>query len=205
MALTPVRLTDEVSDLLRSRAAECGVTPLVLGAQLITEYLTQPNVPPVTPPAGPPSLAEAAEVLLNHLEPEHQQLVREFCVEFSRRPSDYLLSYARLAYDRRESQILVGRHLLHEDTGPLALTPAEKVAKCEFCGQTFERSRVGQRFCPDPDDGSESCGRKQTQRESHERREARRRRDTSAFTPPQYNLAALTRAKVPQPVEAAGS
>ena len=72
---------------------------------------------------------------------------------------------------------------------------------CEFCGHTFESSRQGQKYCPDPDDGTAGCGREATLRDLPAHRAGRKEPD-SAFgpnqrpmAPPQQDLSVYLRAK----------
>src|SRR3990167_7877276 len=55
----------------------------------------------------PPShLDAAAEVFLAHLDAGHRDLIRDLCMENVATPSDFLLTYIRLAYDRGEASSL---------------------------------------------------------------------------------------------------
>lgn len=107
---------------------------------------------------GEVSLADAAERLLRELPAPMVALIRENCVAHRVPPVAYLLTYCLLAYERGETST------------PLALTDAQRVAEaeapalpeqaeCAWCRRPFRPAVPGQRYCPDPDDGTVSCGR----------------------------------------------
>lgn len=153
--------------------------------------------------ASPPSdLDGAATVFLAHLDVGHQDLIRDLCKEHGASPADYLLTYIRLAYDRGEASSLEPELRRASDEATPRKTARGEIAPgiCGFCGKTFEPTKPGQKYCPDPDDGTPGCGRQATLRALHEHR-ASRKEPESAFgpnqqhAPPQQDLRQYVRAK----------
>ncbi|HAM54107.1 MAG TPA: hypothetical protein DCQ64_01300 [Candidatus Rokubacteria bacterium] len=153
----------------------------------------------------PPShLDGAAEVFLAHLDAGHRDLIRDLCTDNVATPSDYLLTYIRLAYDRGEASSLEPELRRAQDGEGMprkGLRGEVPPGTCAFCGKTFEATRQGQKYCPDPDDGSAGCGRKATLRELHAHRVGRKEPDSAfgpnqrAPAPQQQDLSVYLRAK----------
>jgi hypothetical protein len=117
-------------------------------------------------------LDDATAVLLNYLPPTMVELIDALCKEHHTKPAAYVLSYCRLAYERGEVATVVAEdEIRRADTGEATSLVGREAAECAFCHAPFRASRVGQRFCADPDDGSMSCGRKSTLETMHAGRE----------------------------------
>ena len=160
--------TIAVSDALKQTIAELAardgrtqtsVTEAAIMAGLNGTPLDTPPAPAA--PARPAdTLAEAATIFLRHLPEPMVDLITDLCRTENRQPAQYLLSYMKLAYDRGETAFFMPEGDLavyfaqpHQTAPMLVPTP------CEQCRAVFMPTHLGQRFCPDPDDGSISCGR----------------------------------------------
>ena len=134
-------------------------------------------IPPLVPAERPMSLDDAAATLLAYLPPVMTELIDALCKEHGVKPAAYLLSYCRLAYERGEVATFVAEDdVRRADTGEAVTLVSRDAVECAFCHTPFTASRVGQRFCADPDDGSMSCGRKSTLETMHAGREQYLRR-----------------------------
>ena len=146
------------------------------------ETMSTPAKPdgPLKPPravgyaAKPPiTLDEAAAGLLPYLPPPMVELIDTLCKEHHTKPAAYLLAYCRLAYDRGETAAYVAEDdARRADTGEPASLFAGTESRCAYCNTLFKPSRIGQRFCPEPDDGTPGCGRRNTLETMHAGREA---------------------------------
>jgi hypothetical protein len=110
----------------------------------------------------PVTLDEASAVFMAHIRPEQAELIRVLGAETGFTPANYLLGYAKVAHERGETAAMYDERVRYDrDTaGPQTVVPdLDTTGTCEQCAAIFTPSRVKQRFCPDPDDGTVSCGR----------------------------------------------
>ena len=110
----------------------------------------------------PVTLDEASAVFMAHIRPEQAELIRVLGAETGFTPANYLLGYAKVAHERGETAAMYDERVRYDrDTaGPQTVVPdLDATGTCEQCAAIFTPSRVKQRFCPDPDDGTVSCGR----------------------------------------------
>lgn len=168
--LTELALERGVSrDELAGQALAAGLTPITqAAADAIMESPSSVRSP------VEPTLDDAADLILRHL-PDHQRnLILDCCQETGRKPIEYLFSYIHIADERGETAMVMSEQMGDERV-PALLRP-EETAMCAFggCRKSFTPTKRGQRFCPEPEDGSESCGRKATLEELHRRRPQRR-------------------------------
>lgn len=154
---------DELANTLLARGyADC--------AERSDAEMYAPPAPQAPAVPDPPTLDEAADVILRHL-PDHQRaLILDCCAETGRQPIEYILSYIHLADERGETAMVMSEQL--RDEAIPALLPPDRQGICEYdgCRKPFQPTKRGQRFCPEPEDGSESCGRKATLQDLHRRR-----------------------------------
>ena len=170
---------------------------------LITQSLDMPDAVAPQPPASPliapaVTLHAACDILLEHIDPDQARLIRDMCLDTSRSPAEYVLSYFQLIRDRQETARVFDQERLLDDavTAPVPRDPISQ--PCEFCGQPFVVVRRGQRFCPDPDDAP-GCGRRAFLQALHARRpQTASRRPAELLAPPQQNLLVLQRAYAQQ-------
>lgn len=135
------------------------------------DFINLPATNPMPTPAG------AADMILSLLPEAQRNLILDCAQEHGRPPLDFILSYCKLADERGETPTLVAESVAEDDDARLfpksvGPSPIGQTARCEYepCGKTVTLTRRGQRFCPDPDDGTEGCGRKSTLAELHKRR-----------------------------------
>ena len=130
--------------------------------------------PPTAPPLNPSTqtIRDAAMTILEHLRPGSRDVVLDLCKMSGRPPEDYVLSWCQLVEDQGNLSYVLGERQLEHDrdqskalTEPPAAVPGHKV--CEFCGSAYKPHSTDQRFCPDPKDGTPSCGRKAYLRQIH--------------------------------------
>lgn len=161
-------------------ALEAAMAPKTLMDTAVSPQPPQWGSPPGP---APQSLADAADIIMAAL-PEHQrQLILDVAQERGRRPHDFILSYCKMADERGETPSLIAEQITDEEDGrPFApatkfQSPIGQAAICawEPCGKAITISRRGQKYCPDPDDGTEGCGRKASLAEIHKRREEKTR------------------------------
>lgn len=142
--------------------------------QAIEEAMNPVTLPAPAPPA-PLTPNAAAEVILSLLPESQRFLILDIAKDKGRTPLDFILSYCRLAEERGETSSLIAEEVVQEEpvryTTTLQQQSSEYVV-CAFdgCRKSFIPTRRGQRFCPDPEDGTMSCGRKATLQETHKRR-----------------------------------
>lgn len=102
----------------------------------------------------------AASLLVDCLDPVQAELIRRLCKEEGKRPIQYLLSYASLAYDHGNTAVAIP-----EDdprvSGTLAQGAVGRSVLCGWCGKPFTATRAGQKFCPPTVDETVtlSCGK----------------------------------------------
>lgn len=147
MAYYPITLSDDIATYYRVKAAERECKPTQVMAEVLTTHAS-----------GLPAESEdaAAEVFLAKLDPEHRQAILDCVTETHLSAAHYILNYILLARDQGLTSVT-----LPEAALPVPLPAALEASKtCEFCAQPFTPTREGQRYCPDKDDGTESCGRK---------------------------------------------
>lgn len=153
-----VRIPDGMKARLDAKATELGIpTEQMLGQHL--ERLLGGEIQPIVAGAAEVTLDVAADIILKHLDPAQAALLLDLCRENGRKPHEYVLSYAHLAHERGETAQMVGEVVMERGDAPAAVMLANHQA-CAFCEKPFVPARRGQLYCPDPDDGSESCGRK---------------------------------------------
>jgi hypothetical protein len=139
----------------------------LLDAALITDAAPRPLTTSTTAieaqrARDPVTLDEASAVFMAHIRPEQAELIRVLGAETGFTPANYLLGYAKVAHERGETAAMYDERVRYDrDTaGPQTVVPdLDTTGTCEQCAAIFTPSRVKQRFCPDPDDGTVSCGR----------------------------------------------
>ena len=188
----PCRLTlpTAMKDRLRAKAASLGVDVQKLVEQTL-EMLLGGEVTPLVG-ARTVTVEDAGEILLAHIEPSQAALIMDLCRDHGRKPYEYLLSYVYLAHERGETAMLIGEQFLAANMPTAA--EAQGASACEHCGTPPVNPKRGQRFCPDPDDGTESCGRKHSLAELHEHRAKRAGKADNRHAPSQVNVEVFRRA-----------
>lgn len=145
-----ISISEPRAAALRAQAEELDITINTLISQIV-EGETTP-----APLTAPPSFDDAAEIFLQQLEPEHRKLIEDCAKETDRSPASYILSYIKLAHDQGNTAKALPEALDPVINKPLHnATPGTK--RCEWCTTPLEDLHA--RFCPDPGDGTESCGR----------------------------------------------
>ena len=166
-----IAVTPEARKALLEAAAASGTPQIQLASQALVAGLA-PEQRAITPLGAPqePTIDDAAVVFLRYLHPAQAELILAICEEEHRRPSQYLLGYAALAYDRGET----AQFLAEDDHRAVDATARAFVGAtlpCAWCNQPFIAARPGQKYCPDPAESAVmSCGKQATQAELHQRR-----------------------------------
>jgi len=185
-----VALPEPLKDRLKAKATGLGVPVQKLVEQTL-EMLVGGEVTPLVA-ARTVTVEDAGEILLAHIEPSQASLILDLCRDTGRKPYEYLLSYVYLAHERGETAKLIGEQFLSANA-PRVDEPMGATA-CEYCGTALVNPRRGQRYCPDPDDGTESCGRKASLAEMRGRRASRTRHADNRHAPSQVNVEVYRRA-----------
>ena len=161
-----LRVSTDVSEQLRSQSLTLDIS---LG-DVVTRLLEAPRTTVLpsdegTPPS-PMDLNTAVSTLLQYLPKEYGEQLIDQTRETGIPPAAYLLSQLKLVRERGEASFVEGEFI---EALPSRHIPVElpKSVPCEYCGQPFEPARRGQRFCPQPTDGTESCGRKASLAQIH--------------------------------------
>lgn len=115
-----------------------------------------------------PTLEDAANMFLALLADDHQRVLKENMKEFKRTAAEYVLSSMKLVYDRGETSYMMPDAGFPSGVRFADATPVpfvEKVLKCELCDNLIDKPyrTDDQRYCHEPEDGSDSCGRKAEQ------------------------------------------
>ena len=155
-----IAVSDKLKETITELAARENRSQTSVAEEAILSGLNGLSMLPSPATPAPTTLADAAAIFLRHLPVPMVELITEMCQTEHRQPAQYLLSYMKLAYDRGETSFFMPEddlHVFFAHAGQSAPTLAPTV--CEQCHATFAPTRLGQRFCPDPDDGSISCGR----------------------------------------------
>ena len=139
-----IHISEERAFALRERAKELDTT--------INKVITA-----LVEDEAPLTLAAAAEVFMNQLDPEHKRLILDCCNETKRSPATYILAYIQRAHDQGATAIPVPE--IAEPREVARPTAPQPPSTCAYCHKPFFASQEGQKYCPMPDDG-ESCGRK---------------------------------------------
>lgn len=114
--------------------------------------------PTAPPPATIDNTETAAKLLIDCLEPEHKNLIYALAKETNRPLAAYVMSPLLLAREQGRVGVVVGNWSDMKASAVQQPMPNSQI--CEYCGQSFEPKRPGQRFCPPLPDDSDSCGRK---------------------------------------------
>jgi len=185
-------LPTTMKERLRSKAQELGIDVTKMVEQTM-EMLLEGEVKPIVQNRTV-TVEDAGEILLAHIEPSQAALIMDLCRDTGRRPYEYLLSYVYLAHERGETAKLIGEQFLTASMPKGSAVEAN--THCEYveCGRPLVNPRRGQRFCPDPDDGTPSCGRKHSLAELHAHRAARTRGANNTAAPTQVNVEVYRRA-----------
>jgi hypothetical protein len=130
--------------------------------KLLTRYptLVEQSVTPslIPPPPALLTVEDAAKVIVECLDPEHRNLIQTLAKESQRPLASYIMSPILLAREQGRVGVVIGEWA---DKKPdQTKSPMPLTSTCEWCGNPFKTTNEGQRFCPSPADGSESCGRK---------------------------------------------
>lgn len=187
MARTFIDLPDDLKAELEAMAAADNLSWLQFCERALTESLTRPDPTPPAPLSPGVIEDQVADHLLAQLEPNQARLVQQIAHEKRVRPYHLFLSYCQTALARGEASEITmeaTRRAQQAFDRPISVTPAE--ATCQYCGTTFTPKRIGQPYCPDPDDGEPGCGRKAMLADLHARRAGvEQRRDQ--MPPPQVS------------------
>jgi len=178
-------------DRLKAKARELAV-PVVTLVEQAVEMILGGEVKPITTPREV-TLEDAGEIFLAHIEPAQAALIRDLCREHARQPYEYVLSYVYLAHERGETATMVGETVL-ERQAPASGTAFTDALVCEHCGKPLAASKRGQRFCPDPDDGTAGCGRQHELARLHAHRAQRAKGGDNRNAPTPQNLDVYRRA-----------
>lgn len=189
----PAAIMERLAQDERTRGEAEGKSPKALRphiklAQAYVEKLLEEALggarPDVLPPPEPATLplADACATVLKHLHPEHAKLIQELAAEKQMSMVPFVMSPITFARDHGRVGVLAPEWLEKE---PVTIQPETKqVVKagvCEYCGNGV---KVGTRFCPPPEDGGDSCGRKAAMKVTYDMRDRNRpRKNTSPFAP----------------------
>lgn len=189
---TWIDLPDDLKAELDAAATADSLTWQQYAERALTESLTRPDPTPAAPPSAAVVEDGVADHLLAQLEPLQARLVQQIAHEKRVRPYHLLLSYCQTALARgaaAEITLEATRRAQQAFDRPAVATPAE--ATCQHCGATFTPTRIGQPYCPDPEDGEPGCGRKAMLAALHARRAGvEGRRDQ--MRPPQIDAHRIT-------------
>ena len=165
-----IKISEPTAVRLREQAEALGITVNTHIAQLIEAH------PAPTPTPQATTADEAAEYFLGQLEPEHRKLIEDCARDAMRHPASYIMSYIKLAHDQGNTAKSLPEALDQtvNTVAPVALSNKS----CEWCQKPLENRNA--RFCNDPTDGSESCGR---QASLYVLRESRRKKLTGNELP----------------------
>lgn len=184
---------DETLTGLRELSQRKGVPMVILVEQAVEALLTG-TVTPITQPREV-TLEDAADLLLQHMDAGQAALIKDLCAETGHQPSDYLLSYIFLAHERGETAHMIGEHVMVRQEASAAALPAlPGEAICDYCHKAFRSTRQGQKYCPDPDDGTESCGRRASLEALHWHRAKRLGNPNNEGAPRSKNIEVYRRA-----------
>lgn len=188
-----ITLPEGMKDRLKAKAAELAVPHEKLIEQALEMVLGGQVKPLVTNRTV--SVEDAGEILLAHVEPAQAALILDLCRENHRKVFEYILSYVYLAHERGETATMVGESVLAAHT-PAGADPLAGNTHCDHCRAPLVAPRRGQRFCPgpDPDDGTESCGRKHFLAEWRAHRAARTKHADNRHAPTPVNVEVFRRA-----------
>lgn len=144
-----IKISEPTAVRLREQADKLDITINTLIAQIVEGDTLADRAPRDSTPD------EAAAYFLNQLEPEHRKLIEDCAKETQRHPASYIMSYIKLAHDQGNTAKALPEALdpTTQPVPPVALS--NKL--CEWCQTPLENRNA--RFCPDPGDGTESCGR----------------------------------------------
>ena len=144
-----IRISESRAGELRAQAEALDISINTLMAQIV-ENQTVPA--PASRIASPD---EAAAYFLDKLEPEHRKLIEDCSRETQSHPASYLLGYIKLAHDQGNTAKMLPEapDPTRSQSSPVALSNTA----CEWCHAPLENRTA--RFCPEPADGTESCGR----------------------------------------------
>ena len=165
---TSFKVRADLTEALDARARQDGSLAKVLNDAL-EAYLTAPSTPLMSPPAID-TLDAAAQVFLAHIPPPMAEQILDMCADNGRKPHEYLLSYVNLAHERSETSMLASETSQDAMQIPKVVVNTPGVCAFSGCRKSFILTQRGQMYCPDPDDGTESCGRKAHLEHLHARR-----------------------------------
>ena len=112
-------------------------------------------------PAVIDSVEQAAEIIVNTLEPEHRNKIHQVAKETNHPLAAYVVSPMLLVNDSGSFSSLLGKWADAVPQSSKAPITTVHTGKCEYCGQPIANpARVDQRFCNMPEDGAVSCGSK---------------------------------------------
>lgn len=180
-----------MKDRLKDKARDLAVPVAKLVEQALDMVLGG-EVQPIIRPREV-TLEDAGELLLAHIEPGQAALIRDLCREHERQPYEYLLSYVYLAHERGETATMVGETVLERQV-PTTGTPLTGALFCEQCRKPLSAPHRGQRFCPDPDDGTPGCGRQHSLAALHAHRASRTKGADNRNAPTPQNVEVYRRA-----------
>ena len=149
---------------------------------VLGDFVSQNRIPVVSVGESPVALKDACDTVLHHLDSDHQRLIHTFAKERKLPIEAFIMSALVRTKERGETNVV-----LHEWLQKAPIQPEIKAVAgshiCEHCQQPFEAAYDDQRFCPEPADGSDSCGRKFNMAKIKADIESRRR-PPSQFAPP---------------------
>ena len=136
--------------------------PAVFKTTLVREtvkLLEQPIVAPTIPtPSRLKTAEDAAQLIVKCLDPEHQLLIYEIAKQRQLPLAAFVFSAMQLIKENGQTSVIMSGWA---DKSPAeTVAPLPTTATCQWCQGSFIPTRDGQKFCPPPDDESDSCGRK---------------------------------------------
>ena len=196
--MPPTTLYVKPDEALHARVRQAATADGLSIGEFLRRLIASHFEGPAAAASATPSRHAAAMALLKHLDPAHAELILDCCADSGRRPFDYLITYAHLAYERGEAATIWHDSAAPDDeealdAAPLAVeTSVGTQAVCAYdaCHRSFTLTRRGQKFCPPPDDDTESCGRKAHLAALHAARPPRR---DNQYAPP---TGAITAAQI---------
>ena len=149
---------------------------------LLGDFVSQNRLPSVEVGERVITLPQACAVILEHAEADYRRLVNTFAKERKLPLEAFVMSALARTKERGETNVVMHEWLQKAPTVQEA-KPDVNIRTCEYCEQPFQASKDDQRFCPEPADGSDSCGRKFNMAKIKADIESRRR-PPSQFAPP---------------------
>ncbi len=177
-----LHLADGPFERLKRTAERAGVPLQTYAAHLFSKKVRMATS---TAPAEMPTINRAVDILLSFLPPAYRDVMASCAGDTGESMAAYMLSHLHLIYERGETSYLMGEYAESVKAGTAAdvnLLPDS--SRCEYCKHSFVPERKGQRYCPPPADGTESCGRKAGLELVHAKRDFDSANIASQYKPP---------------------